>query len=184
MPNSDRTVPRIRNDVRNLCRDRFNYKIDDDQFKQGLQGILRKSNPQAVGLALAKGITKYLYLLTNNVDREIATWVRYEESNWAIAMEWGRGKLRNDEEIRSMLSECLHNPVNRTAFAQRVEDWIHEHEEQPNLKRYLREELIGAVLDFFFTLADVVTLRMRQGFKDYVRIKKSKQGFSDTTNGR
>lgn len=157
--------------IRNLCRDRLNYVIDDNQFKQGLLRVLGKGSSQGVGLALARWDTHYLYLLTGNVDREIATWAQLEESDWAIAMgKWGRGKLREDEEIKRMLSDCLQSPLNKTVFEQRLRDWIHEHEGHPGLRKYLREELVGALLDFFFALADEVNSGIRRGFEDWVGI--------------
>ena len=99
MPRSGKAGP-ITEAIRNLCRDRLNYVIDDVQFKQGLLGALSKGSSQDVGLALAKWGPHYLYLLTDNVDREIATWAQPQESDWAIAMaEWGRDILTWDVGI-------------------------------------------------------------------------------------
>lgn len=161
----------ISKQVRNLVRDRLNHVIDDNQFKQKLPGILGKSNSLNVGLALAKRDTRYLYLLTNNVDREIASWVPFDESDWKLALgKWGRGRLRGDEGIKRMLDDCLQSPLNKSAFEQRLRDWIHKHEGQPESKKYLREELVGALLDFFFALADEVDPAIRRGFKKYASV--------------
>lgn len=161
----------ISKEVRNLVRDRLKCAINDNQFKQGLLGVLDKCSAQGIGLALASWDPHYLYLLTDNVDREIATWVQLEESDWAIAMgRWGQGKLRGDEEIKKMLGDCLQSPLNKTVFEQRLRDWIYKHAGQPGYKKYLREELVGALLDFFFSLADEVNSGIRRGFKKFVGI--------------
>ncbi len=171
MPRSRKVWP-ISKVVRELCRDRLNYVIDDNQFKQGLLGILSNGgSSQSAGMALASWDPHYLYSLTDNVDREIATWVPFEEFDWKVAMgKWGQGKLRGDEEIKRMLGDCLRSPVNKTAFEKRLRDWIHKHEGQPGFKKYLREELVGALLDFLFALADEVDSEIRQGFKKWAGI--------------
>ena len=160
MPRKRKIGP-ISKRVRDLCRDRLNYVIDDSQFKQGLLGILAETTPGNVGRALASWDPNYLYLLTNNVDREIAGWVQLEESDWAIAMRWGRGELKKNAEIERMLVACLQSPSNKAVFEQQLKGWIHKH---PDSKKCLREELVGALLDFFFTLADQVNPRIRRDF--------------------
>lgn len=161
----------ISKQVRNLVRDRLNYMIDDNQFKQKLLGILGKSSSQNVSLALASADPNYLYLLTDKVAREIASWVPFDESDWKIAMrKWGRGKLRGDVAIKNMLDDCLRSSMNKTAFEQRLKKWIHEHEGQPDFMKYLREELVGALLDHLFALADEVNPEIRQRFKKFASI--------------
>lgn len=164
-------MPKYRNTIRDLCRDRLNHVINDNQFKQGLLGVLGKGSSQGVGLSLASWGPHYQYLLTDNVDREIATWAQLQESDWAIAMgRWGRGKLIGDKEIKRMLSDHLQSLLNKTVFEQRLEEWIHVHKGQSGSKKYLREKLVGALLDFFFALADEVDPGIQRGFKEWVGI--------------
>lgn len=163
---SPRKTGRISKDVRNMVRDRLNERIDDGQFKQRLSSLIDSNKGIGnlhcdIGEALARWIAHYLYLLTDDVDRNIA-WG--PELDWGIVFKWGRGQLR-DTSVKNLCYFRLQSPQNKAAFEQRVTELIHE--DTAGFVEKLRAEATGALLDYFFHLADEVEDRIRQDFERY-----------------
>ncbi len=161
-----RNIGPISKVVRDLVRDRLNDRINDTQFKEGLSSLIDSNKGIGnlhcdIGEALARWIAHYLYLLTDDVDRNIA-WG--PELDWGIVFKWGRGQLR-DTSVKNLCYFRLQSPQNKAVFKQRVTELIRE--DPAGFVEKLRAEATGALLDYFFHLADEVEDRIRQDFEKY-----------------
>lgn len=168
-------IGRISRDVRNLVRDRLKESIDDNRFKQGLSTIVDANKGignlySDIGEALAKWVVNYLYLITHDINTRIA---QGAEANWSIVMSWAQGNLANDP-VRKLFHSRLESADNRSVFEQQVGSLVSEHKDTPGFIEKLRAEVTGAVLDYFFKLADQVDDRILQDFKKYYVATMSK----------
>lgn len=168
-------IGRISKEVRDLVRDRLNDRIDDSGFKHGLSNVIETNKGignlySDIGEALAKWVTNYFYLITDEIDANLA---RGLELEWAIVMKWGRGELR-DDSIKKLCYSRLQSTQNKESFKQRLTDLIHERQGMAGYIEKLREEVTRSVLDYFFDLADLVNDRIRQDFHRYHVVPMSK----------